>query len=116
MNHSTQMVATVVCALQEKKAQDIKALDISAISDIGDAFVIASASNSNQLSALMDEIEKKMHEQGFSTRQIEGTQHSGWILMDYYDVIVHLFTVEDRSFYNIERVWTDAKNIPIENA
>ncbi len=114
MNHSTQMVTTVVHALQEKKAQDIKALDISALSDIGDAFVIASASNSNQLSALMDEIEKEMHKQGFSTRQIEGTQHSGWILMDYYDVIVHLFTVEDRSFYNIERVWTDDKNIPIE--
>ncbi|MBP7320973.1 MAG: RsfS/YbeB/iojap family protein, partial [Lachnospiraceae bacterium] len=52
MNHSTQMVTTVVHALQEKKAQDIKALDISALSDIGDAFVIASASNSNQLSAL----------------------------------------------------------------
>lgn len=115
MNHSTQMVTTVVHALQEKKAQDIKALDISALSDIGDAFVIASASNSNQLSALMDEIEKEMHKQGFSTRQIEGTQHSGWILMDYYDVIVHLFTVEDRSFYHIERVWAEAKNIPIEN-
>ena len=114
MNESNKMVATVVNALQEKKAQNIKALDISGLSDIGDAFVIASATNSSQVSALIDEVEKQMHEQGYTTRPIEGTQHSGWVLMDYYDVIVHLFTVEDRSFYHIERVWADAKNIPIE--
>lgn len=115
MNESNKMVATVVNALQEKKAQNIKALDISGLSDIGDAFVIASATNSSQVSALIDEVEKQMHEQGYTTRQIEGTQHSGWVLMDYYDVIVHVFTLEDRAFYNIERIWTDAKEINIDN-
>ena len=115
MNDTNKMVSTVVNALFEKKAQNIKALDISALSNIGDAFVIASATNSSQVSALIDEVQKQMHEQGYPTRQIEGTQHSGWVLMDFYDVIVHVFTLEDRVVYNIEKVWAEAKEINIDS-
>ena len=102
-----QMVKEIYKALDEKKAEDITIIDIKAISVIADYFVVASAMNQNQLLAMQDAVEEIMAKNNISTRQIEGNKNSTWILMDYEDVIVHLFTKEDRLFYNLERIWKD---------
>ena len=96
-------------ALSEKKGEDIKIIDIHEVSVIADYFVIASATNSSQTQALSDNVEEKMFKAGFECRQKEGNGSSTWILMDYDDVIVHVFSKEDRLFYDLERIWRDGK-------
>ncbi|MCF0124164.1 MAG: ribosome silencing factor [Pseudobutyrivibrio sp.] len=98
----------LVCnALDDKKAIDVKVINISEVSVIADYFVLASASNQNQLLAMQDEVDRVMYENGLTAKSIEGNRQSTWILLDYEDVIVHLFTEEDRSFYDLERIWKD---------
>ncbi len=105
-------LAKLACqALDDKKAEDIKVIDISEISVIADYFVIASASNSNQLQALMDAVDEAFYKAGCQDGSIEGNRRSSWLLMDYKDVIVHLFSREDRLFYDLERIWQDGKFI-----
>lgn len=97
-------------ALDDKMGIDIVVLDISEISVIADYFVIASASNPNQIKALADEVEEKLYkEAGYRLHHAEGFQTKSWILLDFGDIVVHLFNKEDREFYNIERIWGDAK-------
>lgn len=102
---------TAVTALEEKKAEDVVVIDIREISTIADYFVIAGGSNQNQLSAMRDAVEEALCKADVNARHIEGNHSSTWILMDYQDVIVHLFSREDRSFYDIERIWRDGKRI-----
>ena len=98
----------LVCnALDDKKAIDVKVINISEVSVIADYFVLASASNQNQLLAMQDEVDRVMYENGLTAKSIEGNRQSTWILLDYEDVIVHLFTEEDRSFYDLERILKD---------
>ena len=94
-------------ALDSKKAEDIRTLEISAVSDIADYFVIATANNIHQMEALQDVTEEYMLKAGFHPRSIEGhaKDRSNWILMDYGDIIIHLFDKEAREFYNLERLW-----------
>ena len=102
----------LVCnALEDKKAIDVKVIDISEVSVIADYFVVASASNQNQLLAMQDEVDRVMYENGLNAKSIEGNRQSTWILLDYEDIIVHLFTEEDRTFYDLERIWKDGKII-----
>ena len=98
MNQSKEMVKLAVEALEEKKGEDVKIIDIEGVSVIADYFVLASASNANQTQALVDNVEEK-----------EGSMSSTWVLMDYGDVIVHVFSKEDRLFYDLERIWRDGK-------
>ena len=98
-------------ALNDKKAEEITLLEIGQISPIADYFVIASGSNVNQLNAMKDAVDEVMYTNGLHARQIEGNSKSTWILMDYGDMIVHLFSKEDRLFYNLERIWKDGKEI-----
>ena len=101
-------MAKIVCkALDEKKAIDVKAIDISNVSVMADYFIVASASNINQLNAMQDEVDRVLYEQGIHAKSIEGSRQSTWVLMDYEDVIVHLFDEEDRLFYDLERIWKD---------
>lgn len=101
-------MAKLVCkALDDKKAIDVKAIDISNVSIMADYFIVASASNINQLNAMQDEVDRVLYEQGIHAKSIEGNRQSTWVLMDYEDVIVHLFDEEDRLFYNLERIWQD---------
>ena len=96
-------------ALDDKMGIDIKVIDISNLSPIADYFVIASASNSSQLRALADTVEEELHKKcNIEKTHIEGMQTKSWILLDFKDIIVHLFNEEDREFYNIERIWADA--------
>ena len=101
-------IAKLVCkALDDKKAIDVKAIDISEVSVMADFFIVASASNQSQLNAMQDEVDRVLYEQGIHAKSIEGNRSSTWVLMDYEDVIVHLFSEEDRLFYDLERNWKD---------
>lgn len=103
------MVRLAVEALDEKKGEDIKIIDIQGVTVIADYFVLASASNSSQTQALIDNVEEKLFKAGFECRQKEGNLSSTWVLLDYGDVIVHVFSKEDRLFYDLERIWRDGK-------
>ena len=109
MNQSKEMVRLAVEALDEKKGEDIKIIDIQGVTVIADYFVLASASNSSQPQALIDNVEEKLFKAGFECRQKEGNLSSTWVLLDYGDVIVHVFSKEDRLFYDLERIWRDGK-------
>lgn len=102
-------------ALDDKLAIDIKVLEIKDISSLADYFIIASGNNPNQLRAMADEVDEKLFKAGFRLKHSEGMSSKNWVLMDFGDIVVHLFNKEDRGFYNIERIWGDAKVIPEED-
>ncbi len=97
--------------LDDKLAKDIKILEISELSPIADYFIIASGSNPNQIKAMADSVEEELHKAGFPLKHSEGMQTGSWVLLDFGDIIVHLFNDEDRDFYSLERIWGDAKEI-----
>ena len=109
-----ECVKTAVKALEDKKAEDIKVIDIQGISSIADYFIIANGTNQNQLQAMLDAVDEALYKEGKKAKQVEGNQQSTWILMDYEDIIVHLFSKEDRLFYDLERIWRDGKEINIQ--
>ena len=111
MNQSKEMTRIAVAAMEEKKAQDMKIIDIEHISTLADYFVIASGTNRNQVQAMADNVEEMLGKAGFEPKQIEGYQNANWILMDYGDVVLHLFDEENRLFYDLERIWRDGKLI-----
>lgn len=101
-------IAKLACAaLEDKKAGDIKVIDIHDISVIADYFILADGENQNQLQAMQDSVDEKLYAAGITAKQIEGNRRSTWILMDYGDIIVHIFSKEDRLFYDLERIWRD---------
>ena len=108
-----EMTKVAFEALEDKKGEDIRVIEISEISTIADYFIIASGLNRNQVQALADNVEEKLHEVKVHPRQIEGYQSANWILMDFNDIIVHIFNEEDRLFYNLEKIWMDGKMIEI---
>ena len=110
-----KMMAQIACkAIDDKKGQDIKIIDIHNVSVIADYFVIASGTNSNQVQAIVDNLEEQLGRAGFEAKQIEGNRNSSWILMDYGDVIVHVFDEENRLFYDLERIWRDGKVLEMD--
>ena len=109
-----ELVKKAVTALEDKKAEDITVIDIGGVSSIADYFIIANGSNSNQLAAMQDAVDEAMYTSGVHAKQVEGTNNSTWILMDYQDIIVHLFSKEDRLFYDLERIWKDGKEISLD--
>ena len=110
-----KMMAQIACkAIDDKKGQDIKVIDIHTVSVIADYFVIASGTNSNQVQAIVDNVEEQLGRAGFEAKQIEGNRNSSWILMDYGDVIVHVFDEENRLFYDLERIWRDGKVLEMD--
>ncbi len=114
MEQSKEMVKIAAKALEEKKAEDIRVIDIREISTIADFFVIANGTNQNQLQAMRDAVDEELYKAGYHTKQVEGNQNSSWVLMDYNDIIVHIFSKEDRLFYDLERMWTDGKTVALE--
>ena len=112
---SEEMVKAAYDALDEKLAHDIEILKIDEISVIADYLVIASGDNPNQIRAMIENVEDRMAQAGFGSKRIEGNKNSTWILMDYGDVIVHIFSVEDRLFYDLERIWRDGKSVQRED-
>ena len=106
-----ELVKKVASALEDKKAEDITVIDIREVSSIADYFIIANGNNANQLVAMQDAVDEALYKAGLHAKQIEGNNKSTWILMDYEDIIVHLFSKEDRLFYDLERIWRDGKII-----
>lgn len=113
-NKAKKMTAIIYDALDEKLGEEIEILQIDEISVIADYLVIASGKNQNQLHAMIDMVEEKMSLSGYSSKRIEGNKNSTWVLMDYGDVIVHVFSKEDRLFYDLERIWKDGKKLTRE--
>lgn len=111
--NSREMTKVAVAALEDRKANNIKIIDISAITTVGDYIVVADASNKSQLQALCDNVEEHMSEVGATLKNREGYANGGWILLDYYDIIVHVFHYESRSFYDLEHIWRDGIIIPV---
>ena len=95
----------------DKKAVDVVALDMRNISTFCDYFVICSGSSTRTVKGVSDFIEEALRKQGISAHHIEGKEESRWILMDYGDVLVHIFHQELRPFYNLEWLWSDARRI-----
>ena len=112
---SKEMTRLAITALEDKKAEDISIIDISEVSVLADYFLIASGSNRSQIQALTDNVEEKLGRAGYSPKQIEGYDTANWILMDYGDIIVHVFDRENRLFYDLERIWRDGKRIARED-
>ena len=109
--NTVDIVKAIYRGLEEKKASDISIIDISALSVVADYFIIASADNTRQTAALADNVEEILGKMGIEARQIEGRSSANWILMDYRDIIVHIFDKENRLFYDIERIWKDGRKI-----
>lgn len=104
-------------AAADKKASDIRILDLGELLAITDFFVIASASNERQLGTIADELERRVKEAtGRGPRRREGTKDTGWMVLDYGDVVVHAFTADQRAYYELERLWADAPVVPFEPA
>lgn len=114
MEKSKEMARLAISALEDKKAEDIKVIDISEVSVIADYFIIGGGSNHSQIQALCDNVEEKLGRAGFALRQKEGYAAADWILMDFGDLIVHIFDRENRLLYDLERIWRDGKQIPSE--
>lgn len=109
--NSKDMVKLAVEALEEKKAEDVRVIDISSVSIIADYFVVANGSNKNQIRALVDEVEEKLGRAGYEVKQREGYGSDSWVLLDFGDLIVHIFDKENRLFYDLERIWADGTQI-----
>ena len=109
------MVKIIYKAMDDKKAEDIKILDISEVSTIADYFVICSTAISSQMEAVIDNISEMLVREGYESKRTEGGRSSSWILIDYGDVVVHVFSKEDRLFYDLERIWRDGKTVDIED-
>lgn len=105
---NTKKIALLaIDALEDKKAEDIRIIDISEISTIADYFIIADGSNKSQIQAMADNVSDRLGRAGVTVRQIEGYQNANWILMDFQDIIIHIFDRENRLFYDLERIWRD---------
>lgn len=106
-----ELAKIAIEALEDKKAEDIRVIDISEISTLADYFIIANGTNRSQIQALADHVEEALGRAGLLLKQTEGYETANWILMDYRDIIVHVFDKENRLFYDLDRIWRDGKMI-----
>jgi ribosome-associated protein len=113
MTTVNEQLEVAVRAADAKRAEDLVALDIHEISLVADAFLIMSAPTNRQVLAIVDEIEDKMAEAGYELVKHEGRREGEWVLMNFGDVIVHVFKSEDRQFYNLEKLWGSAPEIDL---
>lgn len=113
-DRSLAMAKLAIEALEDKKAEDIKVIDISEVSVIADYFIIAGGSNRSQIQALSDNVDEKLGKAGFPAKQIEGYDTANWVLLDFGDIIVHIFDKENRLLYDLERIWRDGKQVYME--
>ena len=112
---SKDLAMTAFRALENKKGFDVKVIEIDKVSTIADYFVIADGSNPSQVEAMVDEVQMQLHKAyDVEPKRIEGAHNCGWILMDYGDIVVHVFSSQDRLFYDLERVWRDGITVDTE--
>lgn len=111
INKSLAMARTAIMALEDKKAVNINVIDISSVSVLADYFIIANGTNRSQIQALADGVQEKLERAGYPMREIEGYNTAAWVLLDFGDVIIHIFDEKDRLLYDLERIWRDGKQI-----
>ena len=114
MTDAKKMALLACKALEDKKASDIKVIDIEQITTLADYFIIASGSNRNQVQAMADNVDEVLGKAGYQLKQTEGYSSANWILLDYGTVIVHVFYADTRNFYDLEHLWADATPVEIE--
>lgn len=112
---SKNLVDSVVDLIQSKKGFDITILNLKELSAMADYFIICSADANVQVKAIADEVDKKLRKNGIKSFHKEGYNSLNWVLLDYFDVVVHIFKKDSRSFYNLEKLWGDAEITEIEN-
>jgi ribosome-associated protein len=100
----------VACAL-DRKAEDVKVLDLATLTQVADYFVLCSGANPRQVQAISDAVERKLRDLKVKPRHIEGYRRGRWILLDYLDFVLHVFHQEERTFYSLDRLWSDATDI-----
>lgn len=115
MTTAKTMARLAYTALDDKKGEDIRIIEIGEISIIADYLIIADGTNASQVQALVDNVEEQLGKEGYRPKAIEGIRNSSWVLMDYGDIIVHVFSKEDRLFYDLERIWRDGRDIQPED-
>ena len=110
---SKELAGKIVKILDNKKALDIRVIGISDLTIIADYFVLATGTSNTQVKALADEVEYQLKQQDIMPSRIEGYNSSSWILVDYGNVVVHIFQKDTRDFYSLERLWADGEQIDI---
>lgn len=114
MEQSKLMARLAYQALDDKKGEDIQVIDISQVSVLADYFIIANGTNESQVRALVDNVEETLGKAGYEVKQREGYGLGSWVLLDFGDIIVHVFDRENRLFYDLERIWSDGKQVDPE--
>ncbi len=109
----SQLVKIINDAIADKKGINTKILDISRISSIADYFIITSGSNENQIQAIADSVDNAMNREKRDIKSREGFKNAGWVLMDYGSIVVHIFSGDDREFYDLERIWSDGISVEV---
>ena len=116
MNQQAKEMAKLAWkALDDKKGNEIRVIDIEKVSSIADYFIIANGDNRNQVQAMSDNVEEMLGRAGYEPKQIEGYQNANWILLDYGDIVVHIFSADDRRFFDLERIWRDGITVSEED-
>lgn len=113
-DRSLEMTRIAIEALEDKKAEEIRVIDISEVSVIADYFIIAEGGSRSQIQALCNNVLEKLGRAGFPEKQTEGYNTANWILIDFEDVIVHIFDKENRLLYDLERIWRDGRLVDIK--
>lgn len=111
--NAKDLAIQAVKLMDAKKALDINMIDIRKVSTLGDYFVIATGTSNTHVKALADELEFRLKEEGAAPTHIEGYRSNSWILLDYGEVIIHVFTRESREFYDLDRLWQDGEKVDI---
>jgi ribosome-associated protein len=108
---SAKMARVAALSADEKKGKDVRILDIRSISSVADYFVICTGTSNTHVRAIADNVEEKLSAQGLQLHHVEGYQNGRWILLDFVDVVIHVMHPDEREFYNLERLWGDAREV-----
>lgn len=113
--NSLELAKAAVKILDNKKADKIEVIKIDDLTILSDYFVIASANNTTHVRALVDELEFELKKLGKTPERVEGYQNPNWIVLDYIDVVIHVFYEETRNYYNLEKLWADGERIDVSD-
>ncbi|MBS9336309.1 ribosome silencing factor [Fructobacillus papyrifericola] len=115
VQESKELLKTVLEAIDNKRGEDVTALDMQGVSLLADYFVLASASSTRQVQAIAREVKEEVVAAGYPIDHIEGFEKAQWVVLDLGDVIVHVFDEESRDFYHLDKLWYDAKSLDLSD-